>query len=74
MLSDRAGGAKFWQEHEEATAKLEEFCDTLRSEQMRRKNVIRVLEDGDAFYATAFGEVKVIVHVSCVSSYCSCMC
>ena len=63
-LSDRAGGAKFWKEHGEATAKLEEFCETLKKEQEYRKKITTVLQDGEAFYDAAFGEVKVIVHVS----------
>ena len=31
--------------------------------------MIKVLEDGEAFYDTSYGEVKVIVHVSCVVCY-----
>ena len=61
---DRTGGGKFCEEYELATSKLEEFSETLRREQEERKSVIKVLEDGEAFYDVAYGEVKVIVHVS----------
>lgn len=50
-----------------ATATLEEFLETLRREQEERKNIIKVLEDGEAFCDVSYGEVKVIVHVSVMS-------
>lgn len=62
--SDRTGGGKFCEEYELATSKLEEFSETLRREQQERKNIVKVLEDGEAFYDVSYGEVKVIVHVS----------
>ena len=61
---DRTGGRKFCEEYELATSKLEEFSETLRREQEERLDIIRALEDGEAFYDTSYGEVKVIVHVS----------
>lgn len=36
----------------------------MRREQEERKNIVKVLEDGEAFYDVSYGEVKVIVHVS----------
>ena len=64
LFLDRTGGGKFCEEYESATAKLEEFSETLRHEQQERKNIVKVLEDGEAFYDVSYGEVKVIVHVS----------
>lgn len=61
---DRTGGGKFCEEYELATSKLEEFSETLRREQEERKNIVKALEDGEAFYDVSYGEVKVIVHVS----------
>ena len=69
LCSDRTGGGKFCEEYELATATLEEFLETLRREQEERKNIIKVLEDGEAFCDVSYGEVKVIVHVS-VTSVC----
>ncbi|KAJ7365882.1 Regulation of nuclear pre-mRNA domain-containing protein 2 [Desmophyllum pertusum] len=59
---DRTGGGKFCEEYELATSKLEDFSGTLLREQQERKNIIKVLEDGEAFYDVSYGEVKVIVH------------
>ena len=64
LYSDRTGGGKFCEEYELATATLEEFLEALRREQEERRNIIKVLEDGEAFCDVAYGEVKVIVHVS----------
>ena len=63
-MSDRTGGGKFCEEYEVATTKLEEFSELLKREQQERTDLIKVLEDGEAFYDTSYGEVKVIVHVS----------
>ncbi|KAL9987261.1 hypothetical protein ACROYT_G001539 [Oculina patagonica] len=62
QLKDRTGGGKFCEEYELATSKLEEFSETLRREQEERKNIVKALEDGEAFYDVSYGEVKVIVH------------
>ena len=71
---DRTGGGKFCEEYELATATLEEFLETLRREQEERRNIIKVLEDGEAFCDVSYGEVKVIVHVSVKShGFCSCL-
>ena len=64
FFSDRTGGGKFCEEYELATAKLEEFSEMLKREQQERLDIIKVLEDGEAFYDTSYGEVKVIVNVS----------
>ena len=66
FFSDRTGGGKFCEEYELATTKLEEFSEMLRREQQERLDMIKVLEDGEAFYDTSYGEVKVIVHVSII--------
>ena len=68
LFLDRTGGGKFCEEYELATSKLQEFSETLRREQEERKNLIKVLEDGGAFFDVAYGEVKVIVHVSSYST------
>jgi len=74
FLLDRTGGGKFCEEYELATATLEEFLETLRREQEERRNMIKVLEDGEAFCDVSYGEVKVIVHVSAMSQgFCSCL-
>ena len=67
LFSDRTGGGKFCEEYELATTKLEEFSELLKKEQQERSDMIKVLEDGEAFYDTSYGEVKVIVHVSAIS-------
>ena len=64
FFSDRTGGGKFCEEYELATAKLEEFSEMLKREQQERLDIIKVLEDGEAFYDISHGEVKVIVNVS----------
>ena len=69
FVLDRTGGGKFCEEYELATAKLEEFSEILRREQQERLDVIKALEDGEAFYDTSYGEVKVIVHVSGMGYY-----
>ena len=64
LLSDRSTGAKFTAEYEAASEKLESFCETLKSEKEETSKLVQCLEDGKSFYDAAFGEVKVIVHVS----------
>ena len=63
-LLDRATGAKFTSEYEAASEKLESFCETLQQEKEEINKLIQILDDGKSFYDSAFGEVKVIVHVS----------
>ena len=69
VFSDRTGGGKFCEEYELATTKLEEFSEILKREQQERVDLIKVLEDGEAFYDTSYGEVKVIVHVSTTAQF-----
>ena len=71
FFSDRTGGGKFCEEYELATSKIDEFSGMLRREQQERQDMIKVLEDGEAFCDTSYGEVKVIVHVSVITVRCS---
>ncbi|EDO31191.1 predicted protein [Nematostella vectensis] len=62
QLKDRSTGARFTEEYEMASQKLEKFCKTIEQEKEERSQLISVVEDGGLFYDAAYGEVKVIVH------------
>lgn len=63
-LSDKTGGKKFSKEFEEASAKLEEFVNSLDKQVKDGPSLTEVLENAGIFYEAQYKEVKVVANVS----------
>lgn len=63
-LPDKTGGKKFSKEFEEASAKLEEFVNSLDRQVKDGPSLTEVLENAGIFYEAQYKEVKVVANVS----------
>uniref|UniRef100_A0A8C5QVZ8 Regulation of nuclear pre-mRNA domain-containing protein 2 n=1 Tax=Leptobrachium leishanense TaxID=445787 RepID=A0A8C5QVZ8_9ANUR len=61
-LKDKAGGKKFSKDFEEASAKLEEFVNTLEKQVKNGPSLADELENACIFYEAQYREVKVVVN------------
>ncbi|KAM6434739.1 regulation of nuclear pre-mRNA domain-containing protein 2 [Liasis olivaceus] len=61
-LKDKTGGKKFSKEFEEASAKLEEFVNSLDKQVKNGPSLTEVLENAGIFYEAQYKEVKVVAN------------
>ncbi|XP_015683381.1 regulation of nuclear pre-mRNA domain-containing protein 2 isoform X1 [Protobothrops mucrosquamatus] len=61
-LKDKTGGKKFSKEFEEASAKLEEFVNSLDKQVKDGPSLTEVLENAGIFYEAQYKEVKVVAN------------
>ncbi|KAL8184828.1 UNVERIFIED_CONTAM: Regulation of nuclear pre-mRNA domain-containing protein 2 [Gekko kuhli] len=61
-LKDKTGGKKFSKEFEEASAKLEEFVNSLDKQVKNAPSLTEVLENAGIFYEAQYKEVKVVAN------------
>ncbi|XP_034954003.2 regulation of nuclear pre-mRNA domain-containing protein 2 isoform X2 [Zootoca vivipara] len=61
-LKDKTGGKKFSKEFEEASAKLEEFVNSLGKQVKSGPSLTEVLENAGIFYEAQYKEVKVVAN------------
>ncbi|XP_070807260.1 LOW QUALITY PROTEIN: regulation of nuclear pre-mRNA domain-containing protein 2 [Pituophis catenifer annectens] len=61
-LKDKTGGKKFSKEFEEASAKLEEFVNSLDKQLKDGPSLTEVLENAGIFYEAQYKEVKVVAN------------
>ncbi|KAM3825068.1 regulation of nuclear pre-mRNA domain-containing protein 2 isoform 3-T6 [Vipera latastei] len=67
-LKDKTGGKKFSKEFEEASAKLEEFVNSLDKQVKDGPSLTEVLENAGIFYEAQYKEVKVVANTAAVPS------
>jgi len=64
LIVDRSSVGKFHKQFDESKIILEGYIHTLRRSSRDKQNLLALLSGGEAFYALAQDEAKVIVNVS----------